>query len=56
VVRERLSGALAALDEQRRRRGPAAERGEARLGSEVEAVTQALEEVHRPPNGRVRTR
>jgi hypothetical protein len=27
-----------------------------KLGSEVEAVTQALEEVHRPPDGRVRTR
>ncbi|MFP2910364.1 hypothetical protein ACLESD_36060 [Pyxidicoccus sp. 3LFB2] len=98
VVRERLTGALAALDEQRRQRAElatAANRLEAeytrlyytleglyaqvlrvrsadtadedvagaglrhsmeQLGAEVEAVTQALEEVHRPPDGRVRTR
>jgi chromosome segregation ATPase len=98
VVRDRLAGALAALDEQRRQRAElvtAANRLEAehtrlyytleglyaqvlrvrsadtagedlagaglrqsveKLGSEVEAVTQALEEVHRPPDGRVRTR
>ncbi|WP_240359608.1 hypothetical protein [Pyxidicoccus trucidator] len=98
VVRERLAGALAALDEQRRQRAElatAANRLEAehtrlyytleglyaqvlrvrsadtsdedvagaglrhsmeQLGAEVDAVTQALEEVHRPPDGRVRTR
>ncbi|WP_223760396.1 hypothetical protein [Myxococcus sp. RHSTA-1-4] len=98
VVRERLTGALAALDEQRRQRAElatAADRLEAehtrlyytleglyaqvlrvrsadtvgedvagaglrrsveQLGAEVEAVTQALEEVHRAPDGRTRTR
>ncbi len=98
VVRERLNGALAALDEQRRQRAElatAANRLEAeytrlyytleslyaqvlrvrsadtagediagvglrhsmeQLGAEVDAVTQALEEVHRPSDGRVRTR
>jgi hypothetical protein len=98
VVRERLTGALAALDEQRRQRAElttAANRLEAehtrlyytleslyaqvlrvrsadtagedlagaglrrsmeQLGAEVDAVTQALEEVHRPGDGRVRTR
>lgn len=98
VVRERLTGALAALDEQRRQRAElstAANRLEAehtrlyytleslyaqvlrvrsadtaggdvagtglrhsmeQLGAEVEAVTQALEEVHRPPDGRSRMR
>ncbi|WP_371823422.1 hypothetical protein [Myxococcus sp. CA056] len=98
VVRERLRGALTALDAQREQRAElatAADRLEAehtrlyytleglyaqvlrvrsadaagediaglglrqsveQLGSEVEAVTQALEEVHRPPDDRVRTR
>jgi hypothetical protein len=98
VVRDRLSGALTALDEQRRQRAElttAANRLEAehmrlyytleglyaqvlrvrsadaagedvggaglrqsmeQLGSEVEAVTEALEDVHRPHDGRVRTR
>ncbi|MCP3136253.1 hypothetical protein [Pyxidicoccus xibeiensis] len=99
VVRERLTGALAALDAQRRQRAElatAADRLDAehtrlyytleglyaqvlrartadtadedvagaglrlsveQLGAEVEAVTQALEEVHgAPPDGRVRTR
>nr|WP_246357557.1 hypothetical protein [Pyxidicoccus fallax] len=98
VVRERLNGALAALDEQRRQRAElatAADRLEAehtrlyytleglyaqvlrvrsadtvgedvagaglrqsveRLGAEVDAVTQALEDVHRAPDGRTRTR
>ncbi|AKQ69502.1 diguanylate cyclase/phosphodiesterase (GGDEF & EAL domains) with PAS/PAC sensor(s) [Myxococcus hansupus] len=98
VVKERLSGALAALDAQRHQRAElvtAAARLEAehmrlyytleglyaqvlrvrsadtvdedvagqglrqsveQLGAEVEAVTQALEEVHGAPGGRVRTR
>ncbi|WP_426756662.1 hypothetical protein [Myxococcus sp. Y35] len=98
VVKERLAGALAALDAQRRQRAElatAAARLEAehmrlyytleglyaqvlrvrsadtagedvaglglrqsveQLGAEVEAVTQALEEVHGAPDGRVRTR
>ncbi|MFY2556043.1 hypothetical protein ACN469_00210 [Corallococcus terminator] len=98
VVRERLQGALLALDAQRAQRAElatAADRLEAehtrlyytleglyaqvlrvrsadaagedlaglglrqsveQLGSEVEAVTQALEEVHRPTDDRVRTR
>ncbi|MCP3163556.1 hypothetical protein [Myxococcus qinghaiensis] len=98
VVRERLQGALTALDAQRAQRAElatAADRLEAehtrlyytleglyaqvlrvrsadaagediaglglrqsveQLGAEVEAVTQALEEVHRPSDGRVRTR
>ncbi|MFY1826602.1 hypothetical protein ACN47A_11860 [Myxococcus fulvus] len=98
VVRERLRGALAALESQRQQRAElstAADRLEAeytrlfytleslyaqvlrvrtadasgedvaglglrqsveQLGAEVEAVTEALEEVHRPPDGRVRTR
>ncbi|AKF79405.1 hypothetical protein MFUL124B02_03335 [Myxococcus fulvus 124B02] len=98
VVRERLQGALAALESQRQQRAElstAADRLEAeytrlfytleslyaqvlrvrtadasgedvaglglrqsveQLGAEVEAVTEALEEVHRPPDGRVRTR
>lgn len=97
VVRERLTGALAALDEQRRQRaelataahrleaehtrlyytleslyaqvlrarsadtagediaGAGLRHGMEQLGAEVDAVTQALEEVHRPPDGRVRT-
>ncbi|MCP3064758.1 hypothetical protein LXT21_38905 [Myxococcus sp. K38C18041901] len=98
VVRERLRGALTALESQRQQRAElstAADRLEAeytrlfytleslyaqvlrvrtadasgedvaglglrqsveQLGAEVEAVTEALEEVHRPPDGRVRTR
>ncbi|WP_408888275.1 hypothetical protein ACJ2CR_24515 [Myxococcus faecalis] len=98
VVRERLQGALSALESQRQQRAElstAADRLEAeytrlfytleglyaqvlrvrtadasgedvaglglrqsveQLGAEVEAVTEALEEVHRPPDGRVRTR
>lgn len=101
VVRERLAGALAALDEQRRQRaelataanrleaehtrlyytleglyaqvlrvrtadaagedvaGAGLRQSAAKLGAEVEAVAQALEEVHRvppPPDGRERTR
>jgi hypothetical protein len=98
VVRERLTGALTALDEQRRQRAElatAADRLEAehtrlyytleglyaqvlrvrsadavgedvagaglrhsmeQLGAEVDAVTEALEEVHRAPDGRTRTR
>lgn len=98
VVRERLKGALAALDSQRQQRAElatAADRLEAehvrlyytleglyaqvlrvrsadaagediaglglrqsveKLGAEVEAVTEALEEAHRPHDGRVRTR
>ncbi|WP_241757798.1 hypothetical protein [Myxococcus landrumensis] len=98
VVRERLKGALAALDSQRAQRAElatAADRLEAeymrlyytleglyaqvlrvrsadaagediaglglrqsveQLGAEVEAVTEALEEAHRPHDGRVRTR
>lgn len=98
VVRERLTGALEALDAQRRQRAElatAADRLEAehtrlyytleglyaqvlrvrsadtlgedvagaglrhsveQLSAEVDAVTQALEEVHRAPDGRTRTR
>ncbi|WP_342378328.1 hypothetical protein [Myxococcus stipitatus] len=98
VVRERLRGALTALDSQRTQRAElatAADRLEAeytrlyytleglyaqvlrvrsadaagediaglglrqsveQLGAEVEAVTEALEEAHRPHDGRVRTR
>ncbi|WP_233278150.1 hypothetical protein [Myxococcus stipitatus] len=98
VVRERLKGALTALDSQRAQRAElatAADRLEAehmrlyytleglyaqvlrvrsadaagediaglglrqsveQLGAEVEAVTEALEEAHRPHDGRVRTR